>query len=257
MDNALAMVGIASAAICPAAHHAMFTAGAAGPHLGTQTSPVPLMLVVYRSHPERRRLMSVVSIAEFPENGFSRAAQGSAVRALTDAGVRHLLAPTAPTSQASIPVDLAVIADLDQPYHQPWPQVADIIVGDHRTHRQPSLPWITGSLARYPAAAAAVTRQSDGAVVGLRDGHLVTVDRLTHPVDGGVLAGIETLLAASLCSLPPDASIDAASQAAVYMVADPSTGDHVPAAATGNPEPAGCWLRCPIRLRVGRWDLAE
>lgn len=243
MDSTLAVAGISSAVICPATHHAMVMAGAADP-----TGPVPSMLVVYRSHPGRRHRMSVVSVAQFPENGFSWAAQGSAVQALTDAGVRHLLAPTAPTGQASMAVDLAVIADLDQPYHQPWPQVADIVVGDHRTHRQPPLPWITDTLARYPAAAAAVTRQGNGAVVGLREGHLVTVDRPTHPVDGGVLAGIETLLAASLCSLPPDTPIDAASQAAVYLFADPSNPE---------PEPAGCWLRCPIRLRVRRWDLAE
>jgi hypothetical protein len=257
MDSTLAVVGIASALIRPTAHHAMLLAGTARQHLGTQTRPVPLMLVAEVAYSHcGKSVVSVVSVAQFPETRFSQAAQGSAVQALTDTGVRYLLAPTAPTGQSSIAVNIGVIADLDQPYHQPWPDVADIIVGDHGTHRQPPLPWITDTLARYPAAAAAVTRQSNGGVIGLRDGHLITVERPTHLVDGGVLAGVETLLAASLYSMPPEAPVDAASQAAVYLFVDPGPGNPTPAAAA-KPAPGGSWLLCPIRLRVGRWDLAE
>jgi sugar/nucleoside kinase (ribokinase family) len=211
--------------------------------------------------PDGRRIvyphLSVVNAVEYPEESFVEALHGSDLAVLTNTDfVRPLLAP-ATLRGVPVAVDVNVIADVDEPYYQPWLEVADIIFCSHERLPCPASEWIGRVLTRYQGAQiAAVGCASGGSVLGLRGGRLVSVGAVAPLGVQNTSSAGDSLFAAFLHSwLATGNAVEALRDAVVFAGWRIGHRDPTSVLLT-EPELTALRLRHPVRVSLGWWDQA-
>ncbi|GAA0428033.1 hypothetical protein Acor_66980 [Acrocarpospora corrugata] len=131
--------------------------------------------------PDGRRMgyphLSPVNDVEYPYETFAAQAQGADLLVMTNAKFVRPLVARADLLGIPIAVDTHLIADLSDSYSQPWLRAARIVFSSHERLPVPPELWIRQIFERYPRChLVGVGRGPEGAMLGLRDGRLVTVD---------------------------------------------------------------------------------
>ncbi|MFC0533161.1 carbohydrate kinase family protein [Phytohabitans kaempferiae] len=202
--------------------------------------------------------LSAVNAVRYPEERFAEALAGADLAVLTNTDFVRALLPAAVLRGVPIAVDLNVIADINEAYHQPWLDVADIIFCSHE--RLPCLApqWIAQVLTRHPGAAmAAVGCGPRGSVLGLRDGRLVTVAAQAPLGVRNTSSAGDSLFAAFLHGwLASGNPVEALGDAVLY--AGWRIGHRQPTSVLLDADDlARLRLRHPVRVSLGWWDKVE
>ncbi|MDG4796290.1 carbohydrate kinase family protein [Micromonospora sp. WMMD1082] len=199
--------------------------------------------------------LAVVNAVGYPESRFAQALAGADLAVLTNAGFVRELLPAAVLKGVPVAVDVNVIADINEVYHQPWLDVADIIFCSGERLPCPAPTWIAQVLTRHPGAAmAAVGCGPRGSVLGLRDGRLVTAAAVAPLGVRNTSSAGDSLFAAFLHSwLATGNPVEALSDAVVF--AGWRVGHRQPTSVLlSGRELAQLRLRHPVRISVGWWD---
>ncbi|MGI5145103.1 carbohydrate kinase family protein [Plantactinospora sp. CA-294935] len=199
--------------------------------------------------------LTVVNAIRYPEDRFVEALAGADLAVLTNVDFVRELLPAAVLKGVRIAVDVNVIADINETYHRPWLDVADIIFCSGEQLPCPAAEWIAQVLIRYPGAAmAAVGCGPQGSILGLRDGRLVTVEAVAPLGVRNTSSAGDSLFATFLHSwLAKGNPAEALSDAVVY--AGWRVGHRQPTSVfLSGAELAQLRLRHPVRVTVGRWD---
>ncbi|MFY1671315.1 carbohydrate kinase family protein [Plantactinospora sp. WMMB334] len=199
--------------------------------------------------------LSVVNAVGYPEDRFVRALAGADLAVLTNVEFVRELLPAAVREGVPVAVDVNVIADVHEAYHQPWLEVADIIFCSGERLPCPAPEWVAEVLTRYPGATmAAVGCGARGSVLGLRDGRLVTAAAVAPLGVRNTSGAGDSLFAAFLHSwLATGNPVEALGDAVVF--AGWRVGHRRPTSALlSGSELARLRLRHPVRVSVGWWD---
>ncbi len=202
--------------------------------------------------------LTAVNAVRYPEERFAEAMVGADLAVLTNTDFVRSLLPRAVLGGVPIAVDVNVIADIDEPYYQPWLDVADIIFCSHERLPCPAPRWIAQVLTRYPGAEiAAVGCGPDGCVLGLRDGRLVTVSATAPLGVRNTSSAGDSLFAAFLHGwLASGNPVEALGDAVLY--AGWRIGHRQPTSVLLDSEDlARLRLRYPARVSLGWWDEGE
>ncbi|GAA4451547.1 carbohydrate kinase family protein [Phytohabitans houttuyneae] len=202
--------------------------------------------------------LTTVNTVRYPEERFAEALDGADLAVLTNTDFVRSLLPAAVLRGVPIAVDVNVIADINEPYYQPWLDVADIIFCSHERLPCPAPQWIAQLLTRHPGAGmAAVGCGPRGCVLGLRDGRLVTVAATTPLGVRNTSSAGDSLFAAFLHGwLASGNPVDALGDAVLY--AGWRIGHRRPTSVLlDSSELASLRLRYPARVSLGWWDKRE
>jgi sugar/nucleoside kinase (ribokinase family) len=202
--------------------------------------------------------LTVVNAIEYPQDTFVEAVSRADLAVLTDTDFVRDLLPPAVLSGVPVAVDVNVIADIDEPYHLPWLEVADIVFCSHERLPCPPGQWVSRIMRRYPGVAIAAVGCGDcGSVLGLRDGRLVSVQAVAPLGARNTSSAGDSLFAAFLHGwLASGNPVEALSTASVF--AGWRIGHREPTAVLlSEPELAALRLRHPVRVDLGRWDAAD
>ncbi|MGI5215849.1 carbohydrate kinase family protein [Plantactinospora sp. CA-290183] len=212
--------------------------------------------------PDGRRMvyphLTVVNAVRYPESRFAEALAGADLAVLAAVDFVRPLLPAAVLQGVPIAVDMNVIADINEPYYQPWLEVADIIFCSGEKLPCPAPQWIATVLRRYPGAAiAAVGCGSQGSVLGLRDGTLVTAAAVAPLGVRNTSSAGDSLFAAFLHNwLGTGNPIEALADAAVF--AGWRIGHREPTSVLlSAAELARLRSRHPVRIGLGRWKQVD
>jgi sugar/nucleoside kinase (ribokinase family) len=235
------------------------SAGLDGP--GVVEGPASSQCVILVA-PDGRRMvyphLSVINTVRYPEDRFVEALAGADLAVLTNTDFVRALLPPAVLRGVPVAVDVNVIADLDEPYYQPWLDVADIIFCSHERLPCPPRQWIAQVLTRHPGAAmAGVGCGPRGSVLGLRDGRLVTAGAVAPLGVRNTSSAGDSLFAAFLHGwLATGNPVEALSDAVVF--AGWRIGHRQPTSVTlGADDLARLRSRHPVRVGLGWWDGGE
>ncbi|GAA1257001.1 hypothetical protein GCM10009677_04110 [Sphaerisporangium rubeum] len=118
-----------------------------------------------------------VNGVDYPPTAFEALARDAGLLVLTNAKFVRPLVPHAARLGIPIAVDTHLIADLDDPYNQPWLEAATIVFCSHERLPCSAEAWSAALLRRYPrCAVVGVGLGARGVLVALRDGRLVRVE---------------------------------------------------------------------------------
>jgi sugar/nucleoside kinase (ribokinase family) len=202
--------------------------------------------------------LAVINTVEYPRETFAEALRDADLAVLTNTDFVRALLPDAVLEGVPIAVDVNVIADINEPYYQPWLAVADIIFCSHERLPCPAPQWISRIMERYPGVAiAAVGCGPDGSVLGMRDGRLVTAAAVAPLGVCNTSSAGDSLFAAFLHGwLATGNPVEALSDAVMFAGWRIGHRDPTAVVLTGS-ELAGLRLRYPVRVSLGRWDQLE
>ena len=232
------------------------TAGLDGP--GVVDGPESSQAIVLVAANGQRMVyphLTAVNTVRYPEERFAEALAGADLAVLTNTDFVRSLLPAAVLRGVPIAVDVNVIADIDEPYNQPWLDVADIIFCSHENLPCPAPQWIAQVLTRHPGAAlAAVGCGPRGTVLGLRDGRLVTVSAIAPLGVRNTSSAGDSLFAAFLHGwLASGNPVEALGDAVLY--AGWRIGHRRPTSVLLSGEDlVQLRLRYPARISIGWWD---
>lgn len=220
----------------------------------TPFSPLAVCLVGEDGRQLGYTYLSPLVSSTYPAQVFADLVQGADLAVLTSVGFTRSLIRHAQRAGVPIAVDVHVIADIHRPERRAWLHSADILFCSHERLPCPPGEWIRRVFATYPGCAVAgVGRGPDGAMVGLRDGTLVTANTdPPRPLANTVGAG-DTLFASFLHSWigagnPVRALHDAVLHASWVI------GDLFPNSGHLGPDELRSLARVhPVRVDVGRW----
>jgi acarbose 7IV-phosphotransferase len=202
--------------------------------------------------------LTAVNAVRYPVERFAEAMDGADLAVLTNTDFVRSLLPAAVLRGVPIAVDVNVIADIDEPYHQPWLDVADIIFCSHERLPCPAPQWIAQVLTRHPGAAvAAVGCGPRGSVLGMRGGRLVTVAATAPLGVRNTSSAGDSLFAAFLHGwLASGNPVEALGDAVLY--AGWRIGHRQPTSVLlGAEDLTRLRLRHPVRVSLGWWDQGE
>ena len=198
--------------------------------------------------------LATVNAFEYPVARFADALAGADLAVLTNTDFVRPLLPAAVLRGVPVAVDVNVIADVAEPYYQPWLDVADVIFCSRERLPCPPASWIAQVLDRFPGAAmAAVGCGADGSVLGLRDGRMVTVAGVSPLGVRNTSAAGDSLFAAFLHGwLATGNPVEALRDAVAF--AGWRVGHRRPASVLlSEAELAALRLRHPVGVSIGRW----
>ncbi|WP_116246784.1 carbohydrate kinase family protein [Nocardiopsis sp. FIRDI 009] len=139
------------------------------------SSPLAVSLVGADGRQLGYTFLGPLAGAAYPTEVFLDLVSGADLAVLTTIGFARPLIHHARRAGVPIAVDVHVIADIHRPEQRAWLHSADILFCSHERLPGPPREWIRQVFDTYPGCAVAgVGRGSDGAVVGLRDGTLVS-----------------------------------------------------------------------------------
>jgi sugar/nucleoside kinase (ribokinase family) len=199
--------------------------------------------------------LAAVNAVGYPAQTFRRQAAGADLAVLTNARfVRPLIRHT---RQMAVPVavDVHLISDIEDGYNKPWLEVADIVFCSHERLPCPPAEWVARVFARYPGCAiVGVGLGSDGCLLGLRDGTLVTADALAPrgvvSTAGAGDALFASFLHAWLATGNPVTALETAVLHAGWKIGDTFPG----ASSLTQAELAALHGVHRVRTSVARWD---
>jgi sugar/nucleoside kinase (ribokinase family) len=202
--------------------------------------------------------LTMVNAVPYPESDFVTALNGADLAVLTTADFVRDLLPAAVLHGVPVAVDVNVIADIDDFYFAPWLEVADIIFCSGERLPCPAPEWIAKVLTRYPGAAiAAVGCGSDGSVLGLRDGRLVTARAVAPLGVRNTSSAGDSLFASFLHGwLASGNPVEALSDAVVFAGWRIGHRDPTSVLLT-EPQLRLLRLRHPVRVTLGWWNDAK
>lgn len=199
--------------------------------------------------------LAAVNTVSYPPEVFRQQAEGADLAIMTNARFVGPLLAQATRLNVPIAVDVHLISDIDDTYHRPWLEVADIVFCSHERLPCPPQEWVARVFARYPGCTiVGIGRGTDGCMLGLRDGTLVQVSAIAPR---GVVntAGAGDALFASflhgwIATGNPVTAIETAALHAGWKI-----GDTFPVGSSlTEAELAALHENYPIRAVVGRWD---
>lgn len=138
-------------------------------------SPLAVSLVGEDGRQLAYTFLDSLTGAVYPADLFRELARDADLAVLTTAGFARPLIHHARRAGVPIAVDVHVIADIHRPEQRAWLHSADILFCSHERLPCPPRDWIRQVFDTYPGCSiAGVGRGPDGAMVGLRDGTLVS-----------------------------------------------------------------------------------
>ncbi|GHC91082.1 fructokinase [Nocardiopsis terrae] len=141
----------------------------------TPSSPLAVCLVSEEGHQLTSTYLDRLNDALYPTKVFRDLVRGADLAVLTNVGFARPLIAHAHNAGVPIAVDVHRIADIDQPGQRAWLHSADVLFSSHE--RLPCSPrqWIKEVFETYPGCLiAGVGRGAEGAMVGTRDGLLIS-----------------------------------------------------------------------------------
>lgn len=162
-------------------------------------SPLAVCLVGDDGHQVGYTYLNPLASSRYPAQVFTDLVRGADLAVLTNIGFTRPLIQHAQRAGVPIAVDVHVIADIHREEQRAWLHSADILFCSHE--RLPCTPreWIRRIFDTYPGCmVAGVGRGPDGAVVGLRDGTLVTARTDPPRAPANTVGAGDTLFASFL-----------------------------------------------------------
>ncbi|MQY06559.1 carbohydrate kinase family protein [Actinomadura macrotermitis] len=207
--------------------------------------------------PDGRRMglphLTPVARVAYPAHVLHGLARGADLLVLTNAKFVRPLVPEAAALGVPVAVDVHRVADHDDAYNRPWLEAADIVFCSHERLADPRA-WVAGLFARYPRCRlAGVGLGARGAMLGLRDGRLVTVAAVTPGAVVNTAGAGDTLFATFLSELLRTGDAPAALRAGVVQAGWKIT-HRVPAAASLSRAELAERCRAAPRAVPARWD---
>jgi acarbose 7IV-phosphotransferase len=201
---------------------------------------------------------AMVNAVGYPAETFRRLVSGADLAVLTRARFTRPLIRCAERLSVRIAVDVHLVSDVNDAHSRPWMEAADILFCSHE--RLPCSPavWVAQVFARYPGCqVVGVGRGADGAILGLRDGTLVSA---TASAPRGVVntSGAGDTLFASflhgwLATGNPVSALQSAVLHAGWRIGDPAPG----AGSLTEAELARLSQSHQVTVAVGSWLKAD
>lgn len=172
---------------------------------------------------------AVVNAVGYPAETFRRLAAGADLAVLTRARFSRPLIRCAQRLTARIAVDVHLISDVNDPQSRPWIEAADIVFCSHERLPCPPAEWVARMFARYPGCeVVGIGRGADGAMLGLRDGTLVSAAPVAPRGVVNTSGAGDTLFASFLhgwlATGNPVGSLQSAVLHAGWRIGDPAPG---------------------------------
>jgi sugar/nucleoside kinase (ribokinase family) len=118
---------------------------------------------------------AMVNAVGYPAETFRRLAIGADLAVFTRARFARPLIGCAERLSVRIAVDVHLISDVNDTYSRPWLEAADIVFCSHEQLPCSPEKWVAQVFARYPGClVVGIGRGADGAMLGLRDGTLIS-----------------------------------------------------------------------------------
>lgn len=118
---------------------------------------------------------AMVNAVGYPVETFRRLAAGADLAVLTRSRFARPLIRCAQRLSIRIAVDVHLISDANDTHSRPWMEAADIVFCSHERLPCPPEEWVAQVFAGYPGCqVVGIGRGADGAILGLRDGTLVS-----------------------------------------------------------------------------------
>jgi sugar/nucleoside kinase (ribokinase family) len=197
---------------------------------------------------------AMVNAVGYPAETFRRLAAGADLAVLTRARFARPLIRCAERLSVRIAVDVHLISDVNDTHSRPWMEAADIVFCSHE--RLPCSPeqWVARVLARYPGCeVVGIGRGADGAILGLRDGTLVSAAAVAPRGVVNTSGAGDTLFASFLhgwlATGNPLGSLQSAVLHAGWRIGDPMPG----AGSLTEAELARLSQAHQVRMTVGSW----
>lgn len=202
--------------------------------------------------------LAAVNTVGYPPETFGRLGSGADLAVLTNARFVRPLIRQARQLAIPIAVDAHLISDVDDGYNMPWLEVADIVFCSHERLPCPPADWVARVFARYPGCGiVGVGRGSDGCLLGLRDGTLVTAEAVAPRGVVSTAGAGDALFASFLHGWLTTGNPIAALESAV-LYAGWKVGDTFPGASSLTAvELADLAEIHPVRMSVSRWTMGE
>jgi acarbose 7IV-phosphotransferase len=201
---------------------------------------------------------AMVNAVGYPAETFRRLAAGADLAVLTRARFARPLIGSAERLSIRIAVDVHLISDVNDTRSRPWMEAADIVFCSHE--RLPCAPeeWVARVFARYPGCqVVGIGRGADGAILGLRDGTVVSASAVAPRGVVNTSGAGDTLFASFLhgwlATGNPVGSLQSAVLHAGWRIGDPVPG----AGALTEAELASLSQEHQVRMTVGRWLRAD
>jgi sugar/nucleoside kinase (ribokinase family) len=196
----------------------------------------------------------MVNAIGYPAETFRRLAAGADLAVLTRARFARPLIGCAERLSVRIAVDVHLISDVNDTHSRPWMEAADIVFCSHERLPCPPEQWVARVFARYPGCAVVgIGRGADGAILGLRDGMLVSAEAIAPRGVVNTSGAGDTLFASFLhgwlATGNPLASLQSAVLHAGWRIGDPVPG----AGALTEEELARLSQAHQVRMAIGSW----
>ena len=198
---------------------------------------------------------AMVNAVGYPAETFRRMADGADLAVLTRARFTRPLIRLAEQLPVRIAVDVHLISDVHDTQSRPWLEAADILFCSHEQLPCPPPAWVARVFGSYPGCqVVGVGRGAGGAILGLRDGTLVSAEAVTPRGVVNTSGAGDTLFASFLHGWLATGNPVDALQAAV-LHAGWRIGDPVPGAGPmSEAELAALSQVHQVKVTVGRWD---
>ncbi len=201
---------------------------------------------------------AMVNAVGYPAETFRRLAAGADLAVLTRARFARPLISCAERLSIRIAVDVHLISDVNDTHSRPWMEAADIVFCSHERLPCPPEEWVTRVFARYPGCqVVGIGRGADGAVLGLRDGTLVSAAAVAPRGVVNTSGAGDTLFASFLhgwlATGNPVGSLQSAVLHAGWRIGDPMPG----AGSLTEAELSLLSQAHQVRMAVGSWLRAD
>ncbi|MGH3246163.1 MAG: carbohydrate kinase family protein [Trebonia sp.] len=201
---------------------------------------------------------AMVNAVGYPVETFRRLAVGADLAVLTRARFARPLIRCAEQLSVRIAVDVHLISDVNDTHSRPWMEAADIVFCSHERLPCPPEEWVARVFARYPGCqVVGIGRGADGAILGLRDGTLVSAAAVASRGVVNTSGAGDTLFASFLHGWLATGNPVGALQSAVlhsgWRIGDPMPG----AGSLTEAELARLSQANQVRMAVGRWLRAD
>jgi sugar/nucleoside kinase (ribokinase family) len=201
---------------------------------------------------------AMVNAVGYPVETFRRLAAGADLAVLTRARFARPLIRCAERLSVRIAVDVHLVSDVNDTYSRPWMEAADIVFCSHERLPCPPEEWVARVFARYPGCeVVGIGRGADGAILGLRDGTLVSAAAVAPRGVVNTSGAGDTLFAsflhAWLATGNPVDALQAAVLHAGWRIGDPTPGAGSLTAA----ELERLSQANQVRMAVGSWLRAD
>jgi sugar/nucleoside kinase (ribokinase family) len=201
---------------------------------------------------------AMVNAVGYPAETFRRVAAGADLAVLTRARFARPLIGYAERLSIRIAVDVHLISDVNDTDSRPWLEAADIVFCSHERLPCPPREWVARVFARYPGCqVVGVGRGADGAILGLRDGTLVSAAAVAPRGVVNTSGAGDTLFASFLhgwlATGNPVGALQSAVLHAGWRIGDPMPG----AGPLTEVELARLSQAHQVRMAVGSWLRAD